>query len=341
MIKALDNSLSEAIWNKINLKTKPLGSLGLLEHIAHKVALVQQTLKPTLLNPHLFVIAADHGIALEGVSDFPQEVTYQMVMNFVGEGAAINAFSKQHGIKLQVVDAGVNYSFDNALPIIHGKIGLGTKSFLKEQAISEKELTAAQELSKTLISKYVQSDCNIIGFGEMGIANTSSAAAMMSLVCHIPVNDCVGRGTGINDEKLHHKIRVITEGVERAKPFIKNPADVLLQVGGFEIAVICYAMIEAAKRNRIVLVDGFIATAAFLVAHSIEPNLIDYALFCHQSNEKAHEQMLDYLKQKPILNLGMRLGEGTGCAVAYPIIKSAVHFLNEMASFETAGVSNN
>jgi nicotinate-nucleotide--dimethylbenzimidazole phosphoribosyltransferase len=337
-ILKVSTHLSTEIQHKIDFKTKPTGALGMLEKLALQIALIQQNFSPTLLNPHLVIFAADHGLAREGVSKYPPEVTYQMVMNFVTGGAAINVFSKQNGLNLQVVDAGVMGDFPPTLPIIHQKVAHGTKSSLHESAMSLSEVEKCIELGTKVVQGIFEKGCNVIGFGEMGIGNTSSASLLMSKICDIPLLDCVGRGTGVDDEGLKHKISILSNVLNKHQEE-ESTLQTLAKLGGFEIAQMVGAMLQAAQNQMLILVDGFIATSAFLVAHSLEPNVLDYAIFCHQSDESGHKRMLEYLNVEAILKLNLRLGEGTGCALAYPIIQSAVNFLNEMASFESAGVS--
>jgi nicotinate-nucleotide--dimethylbenzimidazole phosphoribosyltransferase len=335
----MNSILKAQLEHKINYKTKPLGALGVLEALALQAGLVQNTLSPVLNKPAIIVFAGDHGIAREGVSAYPPEVTFQMVMNFLQGGAAINVFCRQHGIDLQVVDAGVNFDFEPAVNLINAKIAKGTASFLQGKAITEKQLQQCKEKAEALIEQLAATGCNVVGFGEMGIGNTSAAAMIMSSICNIPVAECVGRGTGLNDEQLAHKTAVLNQAITFHGP-LGNAREVLQTYGGFEIAQMCMAMLAAHDKNMLILVDGFIAGSAFLVAHALRPAIKENAVFCHLSNEQAHRQLLAYLRVTPLLNLGMRLGEGTGCAVAFPLLQSAVAFLNEMASFETAGVSN-
>ncbi len=337
-IKKVSTEISTEIQHKIDFKTKPTGALGMLEKLALQIALIEQNPSPILLNPHLVVFVADHGLAREGVSKYPLEVTYQMVLNFVSGGAAINVFSKQNGFNLQVVDAGVMGDFPPTLPIIHQKVGHGTKSSLHESAMTLLEVEKCIELGAKVVQDISEKNCNVIGFGEMGIGNTSSASLLMSKICDIPLVDCVGKGTGMDDDGLKHKIAVLANVLNKHQEE-ESTLQTLANLGGFEIAQMAGAMLQAAQNQMIVLVDGFIATSAFLVAHALEPNVLDYAIFCHQSDESGHKRMLEYLNVEAILKLNLRLGEGTGCALAYPIIQSAVNFLNEMASFESAGVS--
>ncbi len=337
-IPKINTYLSAEIQHKIDFKTKPTGALGTLEKVALQIANIQQNSSPTLLNPHLVVFAADHGLAREGVSKYPPEVTFQMVLNFVGGGAAINVFSKQNGLNLQVVDAGVMGDFSPALPIIHQKVAHGTKSSLQQAAMTLEEALKCIELGAKVVQDISAKGCNVIGFGEMGIGNTSAASLLMSKICDFHLSDCVGRGTGVDDEGLKHKISILEQVLAKHKS-VKNPFEILASVGGLEIAQMVGAMLQSAQNQMIILVDGFIATSAFLMAHALNPNVLDYAIFCHQSDESGHSLMLEYLNAEPLLKLNLRLGEGTGCALAYPLIQAAVNFLNEMASFESAGVS--
>lgn len=327
------------IQHKIDFKTKPLGALGQLEALATQICLVQNTLTPKLINPTLIVFAADHGIATAGVSAFPTEVTAQMVLNFLAGGAAINVFCRQHGIDLKIVDAGVNVDFEPNENLIDAKIQKSTKSFLNQPAMTHLELEQCFKKSAHIVDKIAQTTCNVMAFGEMGIGNTSSASLLMSALCQLPIEECVGRGTGLTDEQHQHKLHILKQA-QQNHPIPKNGREALHYFGGFEIAQICGAMLAAFEKNMLILVDGFIATAAFLCAHNLNEKIINHAVFCHQSNEQGHKKMLDFLGAKPLLNLGMRLGEGTGCAVAFPLLQSAVNFMNEMASFESANVSN-
>ena len=331
----------EDIQHTIDFKTKPLGSLGQLESLALQICLVQNSLSPTLISPTIFLFAGDHGIANDGVSAYPQDVTWQMVFNFLNGGAAINVFSKQHGIEVHVVDAGVKKDFENIPGLIHAKVNEGTKSFLKEKAMSSSELEQCLSNGKRIIQEFKKtSACTIIGFGEMGIGNTSSAALLMHCFTNIPLEKCIGKGTGLNEEQFLHKQNILRQAFDAHHINLQDTYEVLQTFGGFEIASMASAMLESFEQNLIIMVDGFIASAAFLAAYNINSNILKNAIFCHQSDESGHALLLNNLKAKPLLNLGMRLGEGTGCAIAYPIIQSAVSFLNEMASFESAAVSN-
>ncbi|RLZ10711.1 nicotinate-nucleotide--dimethylbenzimidazole phosphoribosyltransferase [Faecalibacter macacae] len=332
-------TLTDQLQQKIDLKTKPLGALGLLEKLAFQIGKVQQSLNPKLINPTILLFAGDHGVAKAGVSAYPPEVTFQMVMNIVQGGAAVTVFCKQNKLDFLTIDAGVNYDFGVVDGLIDNKINFGTKNFIVEKAMSSDELNLCFEKSAQIVDQVAKSGCNVIGFGEMGIGNTSSASMIMHHVTKITLNDCIGRGTGVNDEQLLKKIELLTEA-NNFHGELNDPMEILQTYGGFEVAQICGAMIAAYKNEMLILVDGFIATSAFLVAQALYPEIKEYAVFCHNSNEIGHQKMLNYLDVKPILHLDMRVGEGTGCALAYPILENAVAFLNEMASFESAGVSN-
>lgn len=331
-------TLNEQLQHKIDTKTKPLGALGQLEALALQIGNIQQSLSPSLNHPAIITFAADHGIANEGVSAYPQAVTPQMVLNFLQGGAAINVFCNQHGIAHQVVDTGVNYDFGTPEELVDAKVAMGTRSFLTEKAMSLEQLDQCLNQAEKLVAKLAEQGCNIIGFGEMGIGNTSSAAMLMSSYCNLPLATCVGRGTGLNDEGLQRKLDILTQA-QTHHGAITDPCEILQTFGGFEIAHMAGAMIAAAKRKMIILVDGFIAGAACLAAERLMPDVRRNTIFCHCSDEAGHRDMLKAMKATPLLDLNMRLGEGSGCAVAYPLIQSAVAFLNEMASFEDAGVS--
>jgi nicotinate-nucleotide--dimethylbenzimidazole phosphoribosyltransferase len=340
------STLIKELQHKIDFKTKPVGALGRLEEIALQVGQIQNSLSPQISKPHIVVFAADHGIAATGlVNPYPQAVTAQMVLNFLNGGAAINVFCRQNNIELMVVDSGVNYPFDDSIHaanFIAAKVNSGTKNYLQEAAMTETEVANAIEKGKEIVQAIAATGCNIIGFGEMGIGNTSSAALIMSSILQLPVQECTGRGTGVNDEQLSVKIQTLQKvhQLHQLQTLQDKPMDVLQKVGGFEIAMMVGAYAEAAKQKMIIVVDGFIATAALLLATKIDKTVLPNCIFAHTSGEQGHEKMLQFLQAKPLLQLEMRLGEGTGAAIAIPLIKSAVNFLNEMASFETAGVSN-
>ncbi len=323
----------------IDQKTKPLGALGMLESIALQVALIQQTETPQLTNPYIAVFAADHGITAEGVSAYPSDVTYQMVKNFRAGGAAINVFCRRHGLQLVVCDVGVRGVFEENTPdFVKFKVAHGTQNMRQQPAMTGTETEAAMDAGRLVVDGLHHRGCNVVGFGEMGIGNTSSAALLMHRLLQLPLDQCVGRGTGLSDDQLAHKLTVLTDVANRYKD-LNDPVDILSAMGGFELAALAGGMLRAAEQGMVVLVDGFIATAALLVARALDPAVLDYCLFAHQSDEAGHRLMLNHLGVRPLLSLGMRLGEGTGCALAYPLVEAAVAMLNKMASFASAGVS--
>lgn len=341
----LDINIKQQLQQKINAKTKPLGSLGMLEEIALQIGCIQQSLSPKIQQPHIIVFAGDHGIAETGlVNPYPQAVTAQMVLNYLQGGAAINVFCRQNDISLKVVDAGVKYDWNEEIKhkdFINAKISYGTKNYLLEPALTEKEVGKAIEEGKKIIDNIVASGCNTIGFGEMGIGNTSSAALIMSAVLRLPVKECAGKGTGANEEQLKIKIEALQQAHLKHKlhQLSAEPIRLLVAIGGFEIAMMVGAYLQAAQNNMVIVVDGFIATAALLIAQAINKFVLNNCLFAHCSGEQGHQKMLEFLGAKPLLNLGLRLGEGTGAALAIPLLQSAVAFVNEMASFKEAGVS--
>lgn len=338
-----DQTIATELRHKIDRKTKPLGALGRLEPLALQIGLVQQTLTPELRQPHIVVFAGDHGAARAGVSAYPQDVTWQMVENFLAGGAAINVFSRQMGLGLTVVDAGVNHDFGKRTGLIDAKIAPGTANYIEEAAMSAEQRDAALQRGREIAHALADNGCNCVGFGEMGIGNTASA----SLLTHCLVGaergadlyTVTGRGTGLDDAGLIHKRALLKQALERGdRP--ADPLAMLAEYGGFEIAMMAGAVLGAAERRMLVLIDGFIVTSALLVAHAIDPNVLPYCVFAHRSQEPGHRVQLDHLLAEPLMSLDLRLGEGTGAALAWPLVQAAVSFLNEMASFESAGVSD-
>ena len=337
-IEPISQTIKADLQSVIDAKTKPLGALGQLEELALQIGGIQQTINPKLSNPSLIVLAGDHGLVDSGVSQYPKEVTARMVMNFLSGGAAINVFTRQHGIKLIIVDAGVDHDFDHYTDsFLNRKIRGGTRNMLYGNSIFEEEYYQCLQNGKEIVQNLKKSGCNVIGFGEMGIGNTSSASLIMSQALELPLEACIGRGTGLTDQGLTKKIRLLKKVKE--KHFNAITIESALQAfGGYEIVQMVGAILQAAEEKMIVLVDGFVAGAAFLAASKLYPEVTNYAVFCHLSAERGHKLFFENIGVKPLLQLDMRLGEGTGCAIAFPIIQSSVNFLNEMASFESAGV---
>ncbi len=328
--------IEQQLLDKINTRTKPLGSLGKLEKIALRIGIIQKTLTPQLCHPSILVFAADHGIADEGVSPCPKEITWQMVMNFVNGGAGINVFSKQHNINLRVIDAGVDYDFPEGINVENAKIAKGTNNMLHSPAMTIEQCRQAMTKGAEFVRQEYEKGCNIIGFGEMGIGNTSPASLLLHKFTGLPLQECVGRGAGLDSEGVKHKYNILKQVADKYQP--KTPLEVLATFGGFEIAMIAGAVIEAKRLDMLIIADGFITSSGFLAAYEIQPDVLDNVLFSHQSNEHGHKYMVEYMKGDPILHLDLRLGEGTGVALAYPILQSALIFLNEMASFDEAAV---
>ena len=332
-------AFANALQHKIDQKTKPTGSLGILEVLAKQIGMVFQTLEPKIIKPNLVVFAADHGIANHGVSAYPQDVTRQMVNNFLTGGAAINVFCKQNKIQLAIVDAGVNYDFPMNTDLISAKIGKGTHSFLHGAAMSKTEVELCFIKGSEIVATIANTGSNCIGFGEMGIGNTATASVLMSIILELPIQDCVGKGPGVNDAQLLQKISILKKCIANYDGSDDLDSK-LAYFGGFEIMQMVGGMLQAKQDNMLILVDGFICSVAFLIAFKKNPSIIKNAIFCHSSAEQGHQKILDYLGVRSLLQLDLRLGEGTGCAIAFPIIESAISFLNDMASFESAGVSS-
>lgn len=335
IVSPFQPDLAGRLARAIDNKTKPLGSLGTLEALARQIGMIQGTTTPALASPALLVFAADHGIVAEGVSAYPQDVTWQMVENFLAGGAAINVFAAQNGCALQVVDAGVAHKFGPRPGLVDRKVAAGTRNFAHEPAMTAAQCTQALEHGMALVDTLPG---NVIGFGEMGIGNTTAAAALMHKLTGTPVAACVGAGTGLSEAGIVHKQQVIEAAVARHAG-ITAPLDVLATFGGFEIAMMAGAMLRAAERRMVLLIDGFIVTSALLVAARLQPAILEYCVFAHCSGENGHRRMLEALHAKPLLDLRLRLGEGTGSALALPLLHAAVNFLNRMATFESAQVS--
>lgn len=346
----MDRSFASEIQARIDNKTKPLGALGLLEKVALELALIQSQDKPQAVEtieirkPTMLVFAGDHGIAEEGVSIAPSAVTQQMVANFLAGGAAINCFCDLNQIDFKVIDCGMLSPIDTLVPdfkhhpnLIEKRLGNGTANFAKQTAMSLEQVALGLEYGAKVAQQAILNGSNLLMFGEMGIGNTSSASALLTALSPLEVDHCVGYGTGITQEQLNRKIKLVAQGVNRCRDLGTKGA--LAQVGGFEIVQMVGAFLEAKRHKTPVLVDGFIVSVAAYVATLLDEETRDYMLFAHNSEENGHKFVLECLQAEPLLDLGLRLGEGTGAALALPLVKAAAQFYNNMASFESAGVT--
>ena len=331
-----------AIQAKIDNLNKPKGALGRLEELAMQVCLIQQTLEPSLAHPCHLLLGGDHGIEREGVSVSPREVTWQQMINFTKGGGGVNMFCRQHGFKLRIVDVGVDYDLSGVEGIIDRKIARGTKNFLYEPAMSEDEFDRAIQIGSDLVDDCVAEGCRVLCIGEMGIGNTSPSSIWMSLFGDIPLKDCIGAGAGLDNDGIRHKYEVLSKALSRHQSSLSPLTSHLLPLrifGGFEMIAAIGAMLRAAELHLIILVDGFIMTACALGAIRLYPASQDYMIFTHCGDEAGHQMMLDIVGAKPLLHLGLRLGEGTGALCACPIIDSAVRMMNEMNNFEGAKIT--
>ncbi|MCM1355002.1 MAG: nicotinate-nucleotide--dimethylbenzimidazole phosphoribosyltransferase [Staphylococcus sp.] len=332
-ITPTDRSLESAITDKIDNLTKPRGSLGRLEEVALRICLIQHTLSPELREPHNVLFAADHGVIEEGVSISPKEVTWQQLGHFSRGGAGINFLCEQHGFKLILVDAGVDYDIPAGHGIIDMKVRKSTRNFRHGPAMTDGELELCLERGAKVIDDIrTTSHCNIISFGEMGSGNTSASSLWMNLFTGIPLELCIGAGAGLDSDGIRHKYDVLSESI-RGYAGDGSVRSKMAWFGGYEMAMATGAMLRAAELGMIILVDGFIMTSCILAASKLHPEVLDYAIFGHQGDESGHKLMLEALGVKGLLNLGLRLGEGSGAVCAYPIVESAVRMINRMDSF--------
>lgn len=327
-------ALALALQHKIDQKTKPLGSLGRLEALALQLGLILGTESPELRAPQMVVFAGDHGLAVRGVSAYPSDVTWQMVENFLAGGAAVSVLARQHGIGLTVADCGVRHDFAPRNGLHPCKVAPGTADASVGPAMSAKQCAQAVANGIALVKGLPG---NALLLGEMGIGNTSSASMILSRLCGLDIADCTGAGTGLDATAVIRKTQVLREVLLRHEGVVA-PLDVLAALGGFEIASMTGAVLQAAAERRVIVVDGFIASAAVLVASRLCPAVLQRCVFAHCSGERGHALMLAHLKVSPLLDLGLRLGEGSGAALAWPLLVSACAVVNEMASFDSAGV---
>jgi nicotinate-nucleotide--dimethylbenzimidazole phosphoribosyltransferase len=336
------SEFSQKLKHKLNCQTKPPGSLGRLESLALQIGLIQGHESPELTSPQMLVFAADHGLAAQGVSAYPAEVTAQMVENFLNGGAAISVLARQHGLALTVIDAGVKCDFDHRPGLEICKIAHGTQDTSKRPAMSQVQCQQALQAGCDVVQKR---SGNAVLLGEMGIGNTASAALLMAALTPIALADCVGRGTGLDASGLARKQAILQKvwllhTRPKAAQTDLNPVQALATFGGFEMAMMVGAALQAAHERRLIVVDGFIVSAALLVAAKLNPAVLNYCVFAHCSGEQGHRALLAHLGVTPLLDWGLRLGEGSGAALVWPLILSAIHLLNDMASFESAGVSD-
>lgn len=340
-ITSPDDRLKEQIQQRIDNLNKPLGALGRLEEIALQIGLIQQTYSPTLQHPCHVLFAADHGIEREGVSASPREITWQQMINFTRGGGGVNMFCRQHGFELLLVDVGVDYDLNEYPQIINRKIARGTRNFLYEAAMSEEEMNCALQTGAEITDRCRKKGCNVICFGEMGIGNTSPSAVWLHLFGNHPLEDCIGCGSGLNANGVSHKYEVLKAATDHFRETHPSPApeEIIRYFGGFEMIAAVGAMLRAAEKKMIILVDGFIMSACMLAACRLYPATREYALFGHEGEERGHRLLLDDLQARGLLQLGFRLGEGTGALCAYPIIESAVRMMNEMNTFDESHIT--
>lgn len=335
MADIADAELAQRVQHKLDQKTKPLGSLGQIEALALRLACILGTESPQLREPQMVVCAADHGLAARGISAFPSDVTWQMVENFLSGGAAVSVLARQHAMGLTVVDCGVAHEFAPREGLVDRKVAYGTADALETTAMTPAQCQQAigngMEVIKGLPG-------NVLLLGEMGIGNTSAAAVLLARLCHLDIAHCTGAGTGLDATGVERKIAILRQVLERHSS-AQSPLQALTAFGGFEIATLVGAVLQAATERRVILVDGFITTAAVLVAAKSQPHVLQRCVFAHRSGDRGHALMLAALKVTPLLDLGLRLGEGSGAALAWPLLVSAETILNRMASFEAAGVS--
>ena len=330
-----DAALAARLQALLDDKTKPLGSLGRLEALAQRLGLILGTEAPALRAPQLVVFAADHGLAAHGVSAYPSDVTWQMVENFLAGGAAVSVLARQHGLALTVVDCGVRHAFAPRAGLVDAKVAWGTADALQQPAMTAAQCAAALRHGMELVRRLPG---NALLLGEMGIGNTSAAALLMSRLTGLDIADCTGAGTGLDAAGVQRKIDVLRRVLARHAQ-ATEPLDALAALGGLEIAAMTGAVLQAAAERRVIVVDGFITTAAVLVAARLRPHVLQRCVFAHRSGERGHALLLAHLKAEPLLDLGLRLGEGSGAALAWPLLVSACAILREMASFGAAGVA--
>ncbi len=335
-----DTALAARLQHRIDQKTKPLGSLGRLEALALRIGLILGTDTPVLDQPQMLVCAADHGLAARGVSAYPSDVTWQMVANFLSGGAAVSVLARQHGLALTVADCGVAREFPprRNVPgeprLVSCRVAPGTADASAGPAMTAAQCAQAIANGRAVVRSLPG---NALLLGEMGIGNTSAASLLLARLCGVDLDECTGAGTGLDDAGIARKRAVLQQALA-ANAGAVEPLEALAALGGLEIATLAGAVLEAAAQRRVIVVDGFITSAAVLVASRVQPHVLQRCVFSHRSGERGHALMLQHLQADPLLDLGLRLGEGSGAALAWPLLESACAVLREMASFESAGV---
>lgn len=337
-IEKPDPAIVSALQDKIDNLTKPKGSLGVLEEVALQIGLIQQTLNPILSHPVNVIYASDHGIADEGISKSPKEVTRQVIHNFLNGGAGVCFLARQHGFELKIVDGGVDFDFPPIPQLINRKIRKGTRNFLHEASMTHQEMELALQYGADIVTDCHDEGCNVISLGEMGIGNTAASSMWMTCLTGIPLIDCVGAGSGLDNVGVKHKYNVLKAALGNYKGD-NSVLDIISYFGGYEMAMAVGGMLRAAELKMVILIDGFIMTNCILAASHLYPEVLTYCIFGHCGDEVGHQRVLNALQVKPLLSLGLRLGEGSGSVCAYPIVESAVRMINEMHSFQQAAVT--
>ncbi|MDP1946274.1 MAG: nicotinate-nucleotide--dimethylbenzimidazole phosphoribosyltransferase [Nitrospirota bacterium] len=338
-IQPTDSRFLAQAQARLDRLTKPIGSLGRLEELAARYVMITGELKPKVPAGSVFTFAADHGVTVEGVSAYPSAVTPQMVLNFLRGGAGVNVLARHAGLQVRVVDIGVDFDFEAVPGLIHKKVMRGTKNLMKESAMSPAQAEQAIQVGIELATEAVREGIGLIGTGEMGIGNTTASSAIAAVMTGRPVSEVTGRGTGIDDASHARKIDVIQQALDLHRLDLTDAMGVLAKVGGLEIAGLAGLMLGAAAARIPVVLDGFIAGAAALIAVGLQPHCKDYLIASHRSVERGHQAMLDHLGLKPLFDLDLRLGEGTGACLGMSLVIAAIKILTEMATFDEAGVS--
>ncbi|MDF9831096.1 nicotinate-nucleotide--dimethylbenzimidazole phosphoribosyltransferase [Parabacteroides sp. PF5-6] len=337
-IESPSKQILPALQEKIDNLTKPKGSLGRLEELALQIGWIQQSLNPALRHPVNVIYAADHGIADEGVSQSPKEVTRQVIHNFLNGGAGICFLARQHGVELKIVDGGVDFDFPKIPQLIDRKVHKGTRNFRYEAAMTAEEMEQAVRYGAEIVTDCYNEGCNVISFGEMGVGNTAASSMWMTCLTGIPLAACVGAGSGLDKVGVLHKLNTLQQALDNYSGS-DEVKEIMAYFGGYEMVMAVGGMLRAAELKMVILIDGFIMTNCILAASRLYPEVLDYCIFGHCGDESGHKQLLEVLRVKPLLNLGLRLGEGSGALCAYPVVDSAVRMINEMHSFSQAAIT--